>query len=180
MVATSILMLIPLAAVLAGPAQASAPPAPEGSSITTLATTLPSFEVGPPSNLTAQQDQAGRLRWRRCHRDPDPKASVAVGPATVIGPASATDIDARVVTILEELRCCYGVEVEDDPTLALRMVVKILTRTSGTATGASIRSTTVQRPRLEACVAESFRHLVLPSVAGSESTVATIPLLLSP
>ncbi len=171
-----------LFAWIAGSASArgSTPNAPEGGTVASSASTLPSFEAGPPSVLTPRETQAGRLRWKRCHRDPEPKAPVNVGPATVIGPVPATDVDARVVTILEELRCCYGVEVEEDPTLAMQMVVKILAEASGTTAGATIRSTTVQRPRLEACVTESFRHLVLPSVVGSERSVATIPLLLSP
>jgi len=186
MAGTPVPKVVPLVAALlalpAGPASAQEPPAapPNGATITSPAVAVPSYESGPPSVLTPQQEQAGRLRWKRCHKDPDPKAPVEVGQPTVIGPVSAGDVEERVVTILEELRCCYGVEVEDDPTLAVRMVVKILASASGTTAGASIRSTTVQRPRLEACVAESFRHLVLPSVVGSESTVAMVPLLLSP
>jgi TonB family protein len=93
----------------------------------------------------------------------------------------ATDSLRRVVQAeLPQIRGCYVDGLRTSPGLAGRMVVRFTVAADGTVSAASVTSSTLASPSVEACVLGRFRALRFPAYDHGETISVSYPLVFSP
>lgn len=100
----------------------------------------------------------------------DPVA-VAGSDAVVLGSIDRSYIDQVVKRHLNQIRYCYEKELQKDPTLAGKVVIKFVIAADGTVAAASVKESTLGNEVVEQCVAGRFLRMQFPVPAGGSSTV---------
>ncbi len=101
------------------------------------------------------------------------------GSPIILGAMDKSLIDAVVKRHLNQIRYCYQRELQQDPSLAGRVVVKFVIAKDGTVANASIKSSTLAAPAVEQCLVSRFLRMSFPEPAGGGIVVVSYPFLFS-
>lgn len=99
------------------------------------------------------------------------KGVKSLGPSKVgVGNTSANglttnEIDAVIKASASKIRRCYQQELEKSPDLGGKIVVQFRIGANGAVVSASIKSTTMKSPPVEACILREIRALAFPAKA---------------
>ena len=112
----------------------------------------------------------GRLRGRRI-RAP----RISVGQAVVMGSLSKEIIRRIIRRHLNQVRYCYQKELQANPRLAGRVVVKFTIDPSGKVVAVKVQSSTLNNKKVEQCVARAVKNWLFPKPTGGGVVVVSYP-----
>ncbi|MFH1462833.1 MAG: VIT domain-containing protein [Pseudomonadota bacterium] len=101
------------------------------------------------------------------------------GDAIILGSMDKTLIDAVVKRNLNALRYCYQRELQKDPALAGKVVVKFVVAADGSVASASIKSSTLGSAAVEQCLTARFLRMAFPAQRGGGVVIVSYPFLFS-
>jgi hypothetical protein len=110
------------------------------------------------------------------------KESVRVvpGQTTVVG-GLAREVVARVIAQHQsEIKYCYEVQLNRNPTLAGKVAVLFVIGGSGAVTDAQVSESTLRSPETEQCMLGKIRHWKFPEPAGNGVVKVNFPWVFKP
>ncbi len=102
---------------------------------------------------------------------------VRAGRVTVKGSLDKNVIRRIIQRNNNQIKYCYEKMLATDPKLKGKVVVRFVIDANGKVTAASIASSTVSSPKLEACLLKTIKRLTFPSVAGGGAIVVNYPFI---
>jgi TonB family protein len=100
---------------------------------------------------------------------------VRAGAAMVKGSLSKEPIRRIIRRQINAFRGCYERELQSNPNLAGKVVVKFIIDGSGKVTNAAIAESTLNNEKVEQCLLKAIRRLTFPQPPGGEVIVVTYP-----
>jgi hypothetical protein len=91
-----------------------------------------------------------------------------------------SEIDAVVLKHLNAIRYCYTLELEENPTLSGKLVIKFVIAQDGSVSSASTKATTMNNPAVEDCVSGRFKTFMFPEPKGGGIAIVSFPLAFFP
>jgi Ca-activated chloride channel family protein len=104
---------------------------------------------------------------------------VRAGAAMVRGHLSKEPIQRIIKRQKNAIRACYEKELQSDPNLAGRVVVKFIIDGTGKVTNAVIEESTLNNKVVEACLLKVIKRLTFPQPAGGSVIVVSYPFTFS-
>ena len=101
------------------------------------------------------------------------------GDALILGSLDRTLIDAVIKRDLNAIRYCYQRELQKDPNLAGRVVVKFVIAADGTVSVANVKESTLGNAAVEQCVTQRFLHMTFPAAKSGGVVIVSYPFLFS-
>ncbi len=106
---------------------------------------------------------------------------VAMIVFALVSSADASSTPSHIGRVIQnhttKLRACYQQELARDPRLRGTVVVRFTIRRDGSVSEAYVSKTTLESPRVEACVLRQIRKLVFPASEASQQV--SYPFLFS-
>jgi Ca-activated chloride channel homolog len=107
-------------------------------------------------------------------------ATPSVGSPIILGSVDKTQVDRTIKQHLAQIRYCYQKELNKNPALAGKVVVKFTIGADGTVTAAEIKSSTLNNETVEACICARFMRMTFPAPAGGGVVVVSYPFVFKP
>ena len=108
-------------------------------------------------------------------------ASAAVGGDPVIlGALDRSLIDEVIKRHMNQIKYCYQRELTLDPALRGKLVVKYTIAKDGSVSSASLKTTTMNNPKVEECVVGRFLRMRFPPPNGGGIVLVSYPFLFAP
>jgi hypothetical protein len=101
------------------------------------------------------------------------------GPQTVLGPIDRSLIAEVVQRNLPQIRYCYQRQLQHDPELAGKVVVKFTIAQDGSVSSATTKESTLNHPSVESCINGRFLRMTFPELPTGVAVV-TYPFFFSP
>ncbi len=98
----------------------------------------------------------------------------------VIGSLDRAQVDEVVKRHLGAIKYCYQRELQREPDLAGKVVVKFVIAGDGSVSSARVRSTTIGHEGVEQCVVGRFLRMSFPEPRGGGVVLVSYPFLFSP
>jgi hypothetical protein len=112
---------------------------------------------------------------------PEPGAVAEAGPdSLVLGSLDRSAIDAVIRRHLNEIRYCYERGLTVRAALNGKVVVKFVIAKDGTVSSAAIKSSTLNDPEVEGCVAARFLRMRFPAPKGGGIVIVSYPFVFAP
>jgi TonB family protein len=105
---------------------------------------------------------------------------IRAAAATVTGALPAAAIRAVIERQEPAIRHAYSLALQQNPSLAGRVVVRIAIGPDGSVTAATIEESTLGDPATEARILEVVRGLAFPAVPGGGVAVVRYPFVFAP
>ncbi len=102
--------------------------------------------------------------------------SIRMGSVQVRGSLDREVIRRTIQRQLNALRHCYERELQSDPKLAGRVVVRFVIDASGAVTAAVIAESTLNNAKVEKCLLKIFSRMVFPKIDGGGQVQVNYPL----
>ncbi len=102
-----------------------------------------------------------------------------MGDPIILGALDREAMDQVVKRHLAQLRYCYQRQLNKDPDIQGKVVVKITVAADGTVSSATIKSTTMNNESVESCLAGRFMRFQFPEPENGKIVTATYPLVFS-
>ncbi len=99
------------------------------------------------------------------------------GTPAIEGQLDASVIDSVIRRHLAQIRYCYQRELNKDPSLSGKIVVKFTIAADGTVSDATIDSSTMNSEAVESCLCGRFLRFVFPEPEGGGIVVVTYPFV---
>ncbi len=106
-------------------------------------------------------------------------AGAISGSPIILGSIDRTLIDSVIKRHINAIRYCYQKELQKNPSLAGKVVVKFVIAKDGSVATASIKSSTMNDPAVEACLTSRFLRMNFPTSPGGGIVVVSYPFLFS-
>ncbi|MFT4621426.1 MAG: Ca-activated chloride channel family protein [Myxococcota bacterium] len=103
--------------------------------------------------------------------------SVSSAEPVVLGSLDKTLIQQVIKRHMNQLRYCYLRELQKDPKLEGKVVVKMVIAADGTVSQADIKSTTLGNEAVESCVQQRFERMQFPAPGGGGIGIVSYPLV---
>ncbi len=103
-------------------------------------------------------------------------ASIDAESATVVGSLSKDQIARVINSYMGQIQYCYERQLQREPNLRGKIMVKFVIGLSGAVTSAETQNTTMGSPPVESCVNGVFRRMPFPS-PGAGIVEAVYPLV---
>ncbi|MBX7149664.1 AgmX/PglI C-terminal domain-containing protein [bacterium] len=89
-------------------------------------------------------------------------------------------IDAVIKLKMSQIKYCYQRELQNDPSLAGKVVVQFTIKADGTVDASSVKihTTTLNSPAVEKAILDRFKLMTFPESSGV--TVVKYPFIFSP
>ena len=104
----------------------------------------------------------------------------AGGDPIVLGALDSSLINNVIKRNMNQIRYCYQRELQKDPRLAGKNVVKFVIDKDGSVSSASTKSSTLGNPALDACLNGRFLRMQFPAPKGGGIVIVSYPFLFSP
>ena len=101
------------------------------------------------------------------------------GSPIILGAMDKTLIDAVVKRHLNQIRYCYQRELQKEPSLTGRVVVKFTIAADGSVAMARIKSSSLNNIAVEQCLVGRFMRFQFPAPAGGGIVLVSYPFLFS-
>ncbi len=131
------------------------------------------FVVGPPATVEATELPPSRSplvtrKW------------TPVEPGSAVRGALDKDVVRKVVRAhIDDVRGCYELALESDPSLRGRVAVQFTIGPSGAVEGAAAAQSDVPKP-LSDCIVDAAKTWTFPQPRGGATVVVTYPFVLAP
>ncbi len=102
---------------------------------------------------------------------------ISSGSPIILGSIDKTFIDAVVRRHMNQIRYCYQRELQKNPGLAGKVVVKFVVAKDGTVASASIKSSTLNDATVESCLVSRFLRMSFPAPGGGGIVMVSYPFL---
>jgi Ca-activated chloride channel homolog len=109
-----------------------------------------------------------------------PAPQIRAGATVVTGSLSKDVIRRIIKRHLNEVRFCYEQQLQSDPTLAGRVVIKFVVDARGDVIAASAVESTFADTIIESCILQAVRRWKFPAPEGGGNVVVTYPFELAP
>jgi hypothetical protein len=100
--------------------------------------------------------------------------------AVLIGNIDRSLIDEVIRRNLSQIRYCYQRELNRDPDLGGKVVVKFTISGDGTVSSAGTKSTTLGNASVESCINARFQRMTFPAPKGGGLAIVSYPFLFQP
>ncbi|MGC6515612.1 MAG: AgmX/PglI C-terminal domain-containing protein [Myxococcota bacterium] len=107
------------------------------------------------------------------------RISATTGDPIVMGALDKSLIDAVIKRKMAQIRYCYQRELQKDPTLNGKIVIKFTIAKDGTVSKASVKSSTVGKG-VDSCVVSRFYKMQFPEPKGGGIVIVSYPFIFSP
>jgi Ca-activated chloride channel family protein len=104
---------------------------------------------------------------------------ISSGSPIILGALDKSLIDAVVKRNLNAIRYCYQKQLQLDPSLAGKVVVKFVIAKDGSVASASIKTSTLNQQAAESCIVSRFLRMSFPAPTGGGIVVVSYPFLFS-
>lgn len=102
------------------------------------------------------------------------------GEPLLIGGLDRGLVDAVVKRHLSSIRYCYQRQLTRDPDLSGKMTVAFVIAADGSVSRASVKSSSLNEPSVEACVTNKFMTMQFPQPKGGGVVMVSYPFMFSP
>ncbi len=109
------------------------------------------------------------------HSSGPPAASV--GNPIILGALDKTVIDRVIKQHLAQIRYCYQKELNKNPSLAGKVVIKFTIAADGTVSAAEVKSTTLNNATVEQCIVNRFLRFQFDPPAGGGIVIVSYPFV---
>lgn len=99
------------------------------------------------------------------------------GSPIILGALDKTVIDRVVKRHLNQIRYCYQRELQMQPNLAGKVVIKFVVAKDGSVSSAAIKSSTLAHEATEQCLVSRFMRMQFPSPQGGGIVIVSYPFL---
>jgi len=96
------------------------------------------------------------------------------------GHVNWSDIAKVIRRELEKINYCYSEELDKNPELKGKIVIKFTIGKDGYVTRSAVRSTTMNNPAVEQCMLDAFETFVFPKPKGGGIVVVSYPFVFKP
>jgi len=101
--------------------------------------------------------------------------SIRVGAAKVKGSLGKEPIRRTIKRQINAIRACYESQLQSDPTLEGKVVVRFVIGPSGAVVKAEIASSTLNNEQVEQCLLKVFLRMTFPQPEGGDAIVVSYP-----
>lgn len=102
----------------------------------------------------------------------------AAGEATALGSLDKEVIRRVIQQHIGEVKRCYEAELEKNPNLAGRMMVRFTIDTSGKVTESAVQESSLNNAAAEGCIRDAVRTWIFPKPQGGK-VVVSYPFVLA-
>ncbi|MBX2801373.1 MAG: TonB family protein [Myxococcales bacterium] len=102
------------------------------------------------------------------------------GEIQAIGQLTAAEIDEVVRNHMAQIRYCYQRQLQRNPGLVGKVVVKFTIASDGSVAEAKIRSSSLDNPDVDRCLINRFMRMNFPAPRGNGIVLVSYPFLFSP
>jgi hypothetical protein len=102
---------------------------------------------------------------------------VGTADPIILGALDKSIIDRIVKQHLPQIRYCYQKELNKNPKLFGKLVIKFVIAKDGTVSSASRKSSTLKNPIVEQCVTARFRRMRFPKPKGGGIVIVSYPFI---
>jgi hypothetical protein len=102
------------------------------------------------------------------------------GDPIILGALDKGLIDAVIKRNMSQIRYCYQRELTKNPDLAGKVSVKFVISKTGSVARADVKSSSLESPAVESCLANRFVHFTFPEPKGGGIVIVTYPFLFAP
>jgi len=102
---------------------------------------------------------------------------MVTGDAIILGALSRDDIDRVVKAHLAQIRYCYQKELQKNPELAGKVVIKFVIAPDGSVSSAKVQSTTLNNVIVENCICQRFLRFTFDETKGGGIVIVTYPFV---
>jgi len=81
---------------------------------------------------------------------------------------------------LDDIECCYGTELTNQPDLSGRVTIQFTIAASGAILASVVQSSTINNPHTEICIAQVLRRWAFPKPQGGGIVIVSYPFDLAP
>ncbi len=109
----------------------------------------------------------------------DGEIGAATGDPIVLGTLQASEVDEVVKRHMQQIRYCYQRELQRNPGLGGKVVVKFTIAADGSVASASPKASSVEGDGVETCLVGRFQRMQFPEPRGGGIVVVSYPLVFS-
>jgi outer membrane biosynthesis protein TonB len=102
---------------------------------------------------------------------------VGTADPIILGALDKSIIDRIVKQNLPQIRYCYQKELNKNPKLFGKLVVKFVIAKDGSVSSASTKASTLKNPIVEQCVNARFRRMRFPKPKGGGIVIVSYPFV---
>jgi len=102
------------------------------------------------------------------------------GDPIILGALDKSLIDAVIKRHMNQIRYCYQRELNKDPSLGGKIVVKFVIAKDGSVSKASTKSSTMGSPSVESCINGRFMRFRFPEPKGGGIVIVSYPFIFAP
>ena len=113
-------------------------------------------------------------------QDESSKKHIDLPPGVVMGALDKSLIDAEIGEHMSNIKSCYSQELQSDPSLNGRVVVKFVIAKDGTVSKADPKEDSVGSEKVTQCVLEQFSKMQFPEPKGGGIVIVSYPFVFSP
>jgi TonB family protein len=106
--------------------------------------------------------------------------SARTGDPIVMGALDRSLIDQVIKRKMSQIRYCYQRELQKDPSLAGKVVIKFTIAGDGKVSSASTKSSTIGNSAVDKCVVSRFYSMTFPKPKGGGIVIVSYPFIFSP
>lgn len=106
--------------------------------------------------------------------------SAVSGDPIIMGALDRSLIDAVIKRKMSQIRYCYQRELQKDPSLAGKLVIKFTIAKDGSVSSASPKSSTLGSKAVDSCVVSRFYKMQFPEPKGGGIVIVSYPFIFSP
>ena len=102
------------------------------------------------------------------------------GDPIILGALDKSLIDAVIKRHMNQIRYCYQRELNKNPSLGGKIVVKFVIAKDGSVSKASTKSSTMGAPSVESCINSRFMRFKFPEPKGGGIVIVSYPFIFAP
>ena len=105
---------------------------------------------------------------------------MSTGDPIILGALDRSVIDNVIKQHLAQIRYCYQKELNKDPELSGKIVIKFTIAADGTVSSAETNSTTMDNEKVESCICGRFLRFTFPEPEGGGIVIVSYPFVFQP
>jgi pSer/pThr/pTyr-binding forkhead associated (FHA) protein/outer membrane biosynthesis protein TonB len=107
------------------------------------------------------------------------RVSATSGDPLILGALDRSLIDQVIKAKMAQIRYCYQRELQKDPSLGGKIVIKFTIAKDGTVSKASVKTTSINNSAVEQCVVGRFYKMQFPEPKGGGIVIVSYPFIFS-
>ena len=102
------------------------------------------------------------------------------GEPIILGSLDKSLIDAVIKNNMNQIKYCYSRELNKNPSLGGKIVIKFVIAKDGTVSKADVKSSSMGSPAVESCITSRFRKFKFPEPKGGGIVIVSYPFIFNP